>query len=90
MILNDWVIDPVVVKTVSYFKLSAVMVTCASGLVIKDSFLHATRKIERDKINKPKVNFIGIKNNRRKGFLPMLYAVSHDRLPGAVAKSSYT
>ena len=54
-------IDPVVVNTVSYFKVSAVIVTWASGLVIKESFLQAKRKIKRDKISKPGVTFIAIK-----------------------------
>jgi hypothetical protein len=39
MILNDLVIEPVLVKTVSYFKASVVMVSLASALVIKESFL---------------------------------------------------
>jgi hypothetical protein len=39
MILNNLVIEPVVVKTVSYFKVSAVMLSLANSLVLKESFL---------------------------------------------------
>jgi hypothetical protein len=65
MILKAWVIEPAVVKTVSYFKLSTVTVTWASGLVIKDSFLQANKKMAWDKISKADVAFIAIKNSRR-------------------------
>jgi hypothetical protein len=45
MILKDWVIEPVVVKTVSNFIFSLERVTSASGLVMKDSFLQALKRI---------------------------------------------
>jgi hypothetical protein len=38
-ILNDLVIEPTVVKTVSKDNVSALVYNLASGLVIKDSFL---------------------------------------------------
>lgn len=41
MILNDWVTEPTVVNTVSYFSVSAVMDIRASPEVINRSFLHA-------------------------------------------------
>ena len=47
-----------VVKTVSYFRLSAVIVTRASGLVMKDSFLQANKKKKEIKINAPGAVFI--------------------------------
>jgi hypothetical protein len=53
--------EPAVVKTVSYFKLSTVIVTWASGLVMNDSFLQANRKTGRVKIRKPGGIFIAIK-----------------------------
>jgi len=52
MILNDLVMEPVVVKTVSYFKESAVMVSLASGLVIKESFLQEESKKQKAKTRK--------------------------------------
>ena len=58
MILKLCVIDPVVVKTVSYFKLSAVIVTRASGAVMKDSFLQVARKNVKDKMNRVSADFI--------------------------------
>ena len=48
MILNDWVMDPAVTKTVSYFKVSTVIVTLASGLVINVSFLQETKRKQKD------------------------------------------
>ena len=39
IILKDFVMEPVVVKTVSYFKESVVILNLASALVIKLSFL---------------------------------------------------
>src|SRR5690349_10124227 len=63
MILKDWVPEPAVVKTVSNFMVSAVMVTWASGLVMKESFLQA--KKTRQVINsRQDTVFIIIKNNR--------------------------
>ncbi len=38
-ILKDCVIEPTVVSTVSNFRVSALMVSLASGLVINESFL---------------------------------------------------
>src|SRR5215831_5951503 len=64
MILKDWVMEPVVVKTVSYSSVSAVIVTCATGLVMNESFLHEDSKMYRDKITRPKLLFIAVKNNR--------------------------
>jgi hypothetical protein len=49
MILNEVVLEPVVVKTVSYFKVSAVMVSCANSLVIKESFLQEAKKSKKVK-----------------------------------------
>src|SRR6185369_2195720 len=63
MILNAWVMEPVVVKTVSYFNVSAVILTCASGDVIKESFLQANKKRETDKMSKQIAVFIEVKNN---------------------------
>jgi len=40
--------EPVVVKTVSNFNSSSERVTCASGLVMKDSFLQALKRIIMD------------------------------------------
>ena len=40
MILKDFVTEPVVVKTVSYFKVSEEMFILALVLVINESFLH--------------------------------------------------
>src|SRR5215813_6513241 len=40
-ILKIWLTEPVVGKTVSYFKVSAVIVILASAEVIKESFLQA-------------------------------------------------
>src|SRR6188508_416481 len=48
IILKDWVIEPVVVKTVSNFNSSFERETCASGLVMKDSFLQALKRIRTD------------------------------------------
>ena len=56
--------DPVVVKTVSYFSVSALIVTKAPGLVIKESFLQEKKKIKRDKISKPHFDFMLVKNKR--------------------------
>ena len=64
-ILKAPVIDPAVVNTVSNFKVSAERVTCASGLVIKDSFLQAKKRMQRDKIKRLERIFIDTKNNRR-------------------------
>jgi hypothetical protein len=58
MILKLCVIEPVVVKTVSYFKLSAVIVTRASGAVMNDSFLQVARKNMKDKMNRVSTDFI--------------------------------
>src|SRR6266581_3811110 len=65
IILNEPVTEPVVVNTVSNFKVSAERVTWASGLVINDSFLQANKRMQRDKIKRLEMIFIGIKNNRR-------------------------
>ena len=54
MILNDLVIEPVVVKTVSYFKESVVMVSLASALVIKESFLQEESRKLKAKSEKQK------------------------------------
>ena len=40
--------EPVVVKTVSNFNSSSERETCASGLVMKDSFLQALKRIRTD------------------------------------------
>ena len=58
MILNDCVTEPVVVNTVSYFTVSAVIVIRASGLVMKDSFLQANKKTREIKISAPGAVFI--------------------------------
>ncbi len=63
MILKDWMIEPEVTKTVSNFKVSAVIITLAFGEVIKDSFLQEKRTREMDIESIPRV-FIDIKNNR--------------------------
>ena len=41
IILKDWVTDPTVVNTVSYRRVSDVILIPASALVMNDSFLHA-------------------------------------------------
>src|SRR5258706_2465085 len=60
IILNDCVTEPAVVKTVSYFIVSAVILNAASGLVINVSFLQAANKIKRD-IVKPVRIFMRLK-----------------------------
>jgi hypothetical protein len=63
MILNDWVIDPTVGKTVSYLSVSTVIVTRASGELMKDSFLQESSiKREKDKRSRD-MAFIMVKNN---------------------------
>ena len=56
--------EPVVVKTVSYFNVSAEKETRASEEVIKLSFVQEKKKIRMDIESIPRV-FINIKNNRR-------------------------
>jgi hypothetical protein len=46
------VTEPVVVKTVSYFKVSALRLIAASGEVIKESFLQETKSITADRISR--------------------------------------
>jgi hypothetical protein len=58
------VIEPVVVKTVSKFNSSVERVTCASGLVIKDSFLQALKRIRMD-IEIKKRFFIDVKSKTK-------------------------
>ena len=53
--------EPVVTKTVSYLSVSAVMVTLASGEVMKESFLQAKRSNRMEITSIPGV-FINIKN----------------------------
>lgn len=65
MILKDWVTEPVVVKTVSYFNVSAEIATCASGLVMKDSFLQEKKRIRMDIEIIPGI-FIDIKNKAKR------------------------
>lgn len=55
--------EPEVTKTVSYFNVSAVMVTTASGEVMKDSFLQEKKTRRMDIVRIPRV-FIELKNNR--------------------------
>ncbi len=55
--------EPEVTKTVSYFKVSAVMVIIASGEVMKDSFLQEKKTRRMDIVSIPRV-FIDFKNNR--------------------------
>jgi hypothetical protein len=57
-------VEPVVTKTVSYLRVSAVTVTLASGELIKESFLQAKRIKNKNKYSIPRV-FIGTKNIRR-------------------------
>jgi hypothetical protein len=57
--------EPVVVKTVSYRNVSAVTVTLASALVIKEVFLQEKKMIERARIKKLIFVFIDIKNNKQ-------------------------
>jgi hypothetical protein len=57
-------VEPVVTKTVSYFNISAVIVTLASGEVIKESFLQEKRSRNRDMVRIPGV-FIGIKSKAK-------------------------
>src|SRR4051812_46319266 len=45
MILNCWVMEPVVGKTVSYLMVSAEIVTAASGELMNESFLQENRRI---------------------------------------------
>jgi hypothetical protein len=63
-------VEPVVTKTVSYFNVSDVIVTLASGEVIKESFLQEKRSSTKDMVRIPGV-FIGIKSkaksSKRKG-----------------------
>ena len=65
IILKVWVTEPDVTKTVSYFNVSAVMITRASELVIKDSFLHEKRMIKKD-TRKMQKDFIEIKNKAKR------------------------
>ena len=51
IILNDWVTEPAVVKTVSYFIVSAVSAIAASGEVMNVSFLQAANKIRTTIVN---------------------------------------
>ena len=46
--------DPVVVKTVSYFKESAVNLSLASVLVMKESFLQEESKMQKAKSKRQK------------------------------------
>lgn len=55
--------EPDVTKTVSYFNVSAVMVTIASGEVMKESFLQEKKTRRKDIVSIPRV-FIKLKNNR--------------------------
>lgn len=55
--------DPELTKTVSYFSVSTVMVTTASGEVIKESFLQEKKSRRKDIVSIPRV-FIKLKNNR--------------------------
>ena len=57
--MKDWVIEPTLVKTVSYFKLSTLVAIRASGLVIKLSFVQEDNKsrIEKTNAKKPQVSF---------------------------------
>ena len=61
MILNACVMEPEVTNTVSYFNVSAVMISEALGDVMKVSFLHEKKK-RKDIVRIPRV-FIDIKNN---------------------------
>ncbi len=63
-ILKACIIEPVVVNTVSNFISSAEILTCASGLVIKDSFLQACKIISMDIEMKARF-FIEIKNKTK-------------------------
>jgi hypothetical protein len=55
MILNDWYTEPAVAKTVSYFNVSAVIVTLASVEVIKESFRQEPRIVSKDMMSIPGV-----------------------------------
>jgi hypothetical protein len=50
MILNACVTEPVEEKTVSYFNVSAVIVTLASGEVINDSFRHEKKATSKQQV----------------------------------------
>ena len=63
MILKYCVIEPDVTNTVSYFSVSAVMITDALGEVMKVSFLQE-KKRRKDIVRIPRV-FIDTKNNTK-------------------------
>lgn len=65
MILKDCVMEPDVTKTVSYLRVSSVMITFASGLVIYDSF-RQDRIITKEDIRIRLKDFIDIKNNAKR------------------------
>lgn len=57
-------IEPVLVKTVSNFNSSVERVTCASGLVMKDSFLQALKRI-RTQMEVNRRFFIDVKSKTK-------------------------
>jgi len=57
MILNDLVMEPVLVKTVSYFKLSVLVRSNASALLMKESFLQEASKRQSVKSKRQKRKF---------------------------------
>ncbi len=57
MILNDLVMEPAVVKTVSYFKLSVLVRSKASELLMKESFLQEASKRQKEKGKRQKRKF---------------------------------
>ena len=50
--------EPAVVKTVSYFKVSAVMLSWANSLVMKESFFHVVMKKQKAKFKSQKSGVI--------------------------------
>jgi phosphate/sulfate permease len=49
LIVNDWVVEPVLVNTVSYFSVSALVFTTAFGEVMNESFLQEEKQKAKNK-----------------------------------------
>lgn len=58
MILKLWVMEPVVVNTVSNFIESSLSRKSASALVIKASFLHEEKQIKNNTTNENNIRII--------------------------------
>jgi hypothetical protein len=56
--VNDWVMEPMLVKTVSYLSVSLLVVNLAAVDVMKESFLQAESKKQNTKGKKQYTGFI--------------------------------